>query len=394
MHGSESDPALNDAERQKVDDALEAILATEKFEAAPQMSAFLRYVVEQAAQGHQNRIKAFTVAVDALGKPDSFDPQNDPVVRVLAGRLRAALSAYNDENPNAALIIKMTPGSYVPTFVHRHTVEEQSDVIPRTLSPTGSPTPLENNDTGKTTSIDVSAHTENVVTQDSVDQPDNGPHSALSDVLLDNVDSVDHETSHRTPPTVGLLDKLSELLTQTPKLALGAALIAAVAVAFVQNKGRISSEPNMQAATISGNERGAIVVRSRPTSPTVFISAIDQGNVLENSLNAVVSGVISESEQIRVYRILDIERETNFWPEDYILTLTTLDLPDETRISLQLMEAATGRIVHSEAVGLNERAFEQLTQEELTQIIDTARAIVREEGPLVRDYSAKQTSNQ
>lgn len=394
MHGSESDPALNDVERQKVDDALEAILATEKFEAAPQMSAFLRYVVEQAADGHQNRIKAFTVAVDALGKPDSFDPQNDPVVRVLAGRLRAALSAYNDENPHAALIIKMTPGSYVPTFVHRHTVEEQSDVIPQTAPPRGAPAPLEKNDTGNTTAIDVTAHTENVVTQDSVDQPDNETRSNVSDVLPGNVDSVERETRHRSPPTVGLLDKLAELLTRTPKLALAAALIAAVAIAFVQNKGGASREPNMQAATIAGNERGDNAMRSRPAAPTVFISAIDQGNVLENSLNAVVSGVISESEQIRVYRILDNERETNFWPEDYILTLTTLDLPDETRISLQLMEAATGRIVHSEAVALNERAFEQLTQEELTQIIDTARAIVFEDGPLVRDYSAKQTANQ
>jgi hypothetical protein len=65
--------------------ALNAVLESDKFTAAPQMSAFLKYVVEQAASGNMTRIKAYTVAIDALGKPDSFDPQNDPVVRVLAG---------------------------------------------------------------------------------------------------------------------------------------------------------------------------------------------------------------------------------------------------------------------------------------------------------------------
>jgi len=113
MQESQNHPTLSHVEHEQIHSVLKAILATEKFNSAPQMSAFLRYVVEQTAHGNQERIKAFSVAVDALGKPETFDPQNDPVVRVLASRLRASLAAYNEENPDAALQITMKVGSYV-----------------------------------------------------------------------------------------------------------------------------------------------------------------------------------------------------------------------------------------------------------------------------------------
>ena len=53
----------------KVEEALSAVLLDDKFAAAPQMSAFLKYVVTQTLYEDPSRIKAYTVAVDALGKP-------------------------------------------------------------------------------------------------------------------------------------------------------------------------------------------------------------------------------------------------------------------------------------------------------------------------------------
>ncbi|MEE9332507.1 MAG: hypothetical protein V3U65_00255 [Granulosicoccaceae bacterium] len=97
--------------------ALSNILSDEKFLASPQMSAFLTYVVQETMAGNADRIKAYTVAVDALGKPASFDPQSDPSVRVLANRLRASLKNYYASNPEQALFIKLYTGSYVPHFV-------------------------------------------------------------------------------------------------------------------------------------------------------------------------------------------------------------------------------------------------------------------------------------
>jgi len=109
-------------EIQKVEFALANILRSAKFAAAPQMSAFLNYVVKQTLAGNASRIKAYTVAVDALGKPETFDAQNDPSVRVLAKRLRSALDNYYLLNPETETIVEMKAGSYVPKFLRQQSI--------------------------------------------------------------------------------------------------------------------------------------------------------------------------------------------------------------------------------------------------------------------------------
>lgn len=102
--------------REDVIQSLEAVLQDAKFAAAPQMSAFLKFVVMQTLDGKSDRIKAYTVAVDALGKPSTFDPQNDPSVRVLAKRLRDTLTAYYERTNDHKVFLRLTSGSYIPTF--------------------------------------------------------------------------------------------------------------------------------------------------------------------------------------------------------------------------------------------------------------------------------------
>jgi hypothetical protein len=74
-------------------------------------------VVEAALAGCADRLKAYTIAVEALGRGENFDPQTDPIVRVEAVRLRRALAAYY-AGPGAhdPLIIELPRGRYVPTF--------------------------------------------------------------------------------------------------------------------------------------------------------------------------------------------------------------------------------------------------------------------------------------
>ncbi|MFK7862465.1 MAG: hypothetical protein AB8B64_26895 [Granulosicoccus sp.] len=115
---------INENSTVEIDDAivtaaLNGILTTDKFSASPQMSAFLKYVVEQTLMGNTRRIKAFTVGIEALGKSSSFDPQTDPSVRVLAKRLRSSLDAYYEQNPTTPVFIEMKPGSYIPKFILR-----------------------------------------------------------------------------------------------------------------------------------------------------------------------------------------------------------------------------------------------------------------------------------
>lgn len=97
--------------------ALDRVLAAEAFRAAPQLSAFLAFVVGRTLEGRGAELKGYTIAVEAFGRPADFDPQTDPIVRVEAGRLRRALGQYYaGEGQNEPVRIAMPVGTYVPVF--------------------------------------------------------------------------------------------------------------------------------------------------------------------------------------------------------------------------------------------------------------------------------------
>jgi tetratricopeptide (TPR) repeat protein len=100
--------------------ALERILASEPFRPSAQLRVFLRYVVETTLRGEAERIRAFTIAVEAFGRDQDFNPQADPIVRVEAARLRRAIGQYY-AGPGAedAVEIIVPRGGYVPSFSYR-----------------------------------------------------------------------------------------------------------------------------------------------------------------------------------------------------------------------------------------------------------------------------------
>ncbi len=108
--------------------ALKGALLSPGFSSSPQLSDFLRYIVEKTIEGKAGDIKAYSIAVDALGKSEDFDPQENAAVRVAAGRLRQALKLHNARSAkdDPPLKIKLEAGSYVPIFVSRR--HEEMDV--------------------------------------------------------------------------------------------------------------------------------------------------------------------------------------------------------------------------------------------------------------------------
>jgi hypothetical protein len=100
--------------------AVERVVASRVFRDSPQLIAFLRYIVEETLAGRAEGIKGYSIATEALGRSDDFDPQSDPIVRVQATRLRRALATYYGEEGEADdLIVRLDPGGYVPRFEPR-----------------------------------------------------------------------------------------------------------------------------------------------------------------------------------------------------------------------------------------------------------------------------------
>ncbi|HEV7324438.1 MAG TPA: adenylate cyclase [Bosea sp. (in: a-proteobacteria)] len=99
---------------------LERILASPDFNVPARVRQFLTYVVDETLAGHADRIKAYSVAIEVFRRDASFDIQNDPVVRIEAGRLRRALERYyllaGSSDP---VLIEIPKGGYVPRFQYR-----------------------------------------------------------------------------------------------------------------------------------------------------------------------------------------------------------------------------------------------------------------------------------
>lgn len=96
---------------------LAKIQGSSAFEAPERARRFLSYVVDETLQGRSDRIKAFSIAVEVFGRDASFDAQNDPVVRIEAGRVRRSLERYYLlAGQNDPIIITMPKGGYVPVF--------------------------------------------------------------------------------------------------------------------------------------------------------------------------------------------------------------------------------------------------------------------------------------
>jgi TolB-like protein/tetratricopeptide (TPR) repeat protein len=103
---------------------LALIISSPEFPKVGRSGTFLTYVTEEALAGRADRIKGYSIAVEVFKRRDGFT-QDDPVVRIEAGRLRRSLERYylvaGSRDP---VRIDIPKGGYAPSFVWNHKVVE------------------------------------------------------------------------------------------------------------------------------------------------------------------------------------------------------------------------------------------------------------------------------
>lgn len=112
--GDAGAPPLTEAD---VRAQLDRILTSADFAGSERISRFLRFIVEQTLAGQQETLKGYTIGLEVFDRPEDFDPQGDPIVRVEAGRLRDRLARYyNGAGVDDPIRIDIPKGSYVARF--------------------------------------------------------------------------------------------------------------------------------------------------------------------------------------------------------------------------------------------------------------------------------------
>lgn len=97
--------------------ALASILSSRTFDRSEQLKSILRHVCERSWQGEASALTEYTIAVDFLGRPSDFSPQEDSSVRNRAYALRKKLDEYYEAEGAADPVrISLPKGSYAPEF--------------------------------------------------------------------------------------------------------------------------------------------------------------------------------------------------------------------------------------------------------------------------------------
>ena len=100
--------------------ALDAILSSDVFARSERLRAFLGYVVEKEMAGCGHQLKGYTIGIDVFERPQAFNADSDPLVRVHAGKLRKLIAAYYAGQGMAdEWRIDIPKGSYVPCYRRR-----------------------------------------------------------------------------------------------------------------------------------------------------------------------------------------------------------------------------------------------------------------------------------
>lgn len=106
------------------------VLHSATFSQAYRFRNFLQFIVESALLGEYDRIKETSIAVAVFEKSPSFDPREEPIVRVEARRLRAKLLVYYEsEGALDPVIIHLPKGAYVPFFEARNIPTEPALLV-------------------------------------------------------------------------------------------------------------------------------------------------------------------------------------------------------------------------------------------------------------------------
>ena len=107
---------------------VERVLESNTFRNSDALRRLLKFLAERMLAGEADQLKEYTVGIDALGKPPTYDPRHDSTVRIQVGRLRLKLSDYyHKEAENSRLIIDLPKGRF------KLTCEERSPVVATTV---------------------------------------------------------------------------------------------------------------------------------------------------------------------------------------------------------------------------------------------------------------------
>jgi hypothetical protein len=96
---------------------VDRLIQSKTFETSEVHRKLLQYLAEKSINGEADRLKEYTIGLEAFGKPPTYDPKHDSIVRLQTGRLRQKLAAYyQSEAPGDPVVVNLPKGAFKLSF--------------------------------------------------------------------------------------------------------------------------------------------------------------------------------------------------------------------------------------------------------------------------------------
>jgi hypothetical protein len=109
---------------------IQRIVQSKAFKTSEVHRNLLVYLAEKSLAGTAQNLKEYTVGLDVFGKPASYDPRQESVVRMHVGRLRQKLAEYyRTEGQDDPVIVDLPKGAFTLIFSPRPVAEVPPPVV-------------------------------------------------------------------------------------------------------------------------------------------------------------------------------------------------------------------------------------------------------------------------
>src|SRR5437868_10679225 len=135
MKAQTAEPISPSIEPEEVRQALEHLLWSKYFVNAHKKQKFVRLICDYYLEGRAQALNEHILGYDVFGRDSSYNPSNDPIVRVFAHEIRKKLEVYYaNEGAADPVRLEIPAGSYQPVFT-RQVIAQASEEIETTLPP-------------------------------------------------------------------------------------------------------------------------------------------------------------------------------------------------------------------------------------------------------------------
>jgi hypothetical protein len=114
---------------------IDRLVQSKSFETSEVHRRLLQYLAEKSLTGDADRLKEYTIGLEAFSKPPTYDPKHDSIVRLQVSRLRQKLAAYYQNEANGdPVLVSLPKGAFKLNF---EPVQLEPEAAPATVPEPG-----------------------------------------------------------------------------------------------------------------------------------------------------------------------------------------------------------------------------------------------------------------